>query len=190
MLAKPSLEPSVATTCVSGLSFTPKRRRIVAGLGAAQAGNAARGGIAVRARIAHHLAQFVDDGLRRRQVGIAHAEVDDVGAARTGAGLQPVDLLEHVRRQPPDLVKLFHGQFLVVSAALGRASDNLVSRSRVAGSALLRLVFLDRVQRRRRACLAARLLRRRIGRGRGALGAQPRRRPGGLIGRGHGRAFV
>ena len=26
MLAKPSFEPSVATTCVSGLSFTPKRR--------------------------------------------------------------------------------------------------------------------------------------------------------------------
>ena len=25
-LAKPSFEPSVATTCVSGLSFTPKRR--------------------------------------------------------------------------------------------------------------------------------------------------------------------
>ena len=66
----------------------------------------------MRARIAHHLAQLVDDGLRRRQVGIAHAEVDDVGAARAGAGLQPVDLLEHVRRQPADLVKFFHDQFL------------------------------------------------------------------------------
>jgi hypothetical protein len=26
ILAKPSFEPSVATTCVSGLSLTPKRR--------------------------------------------------------------------------------------------------------------------------------------------------------------------
>ena len=26
MLAKPSFDPSVATTCVSGLSFTPNRR--------------------------------------------------------------------------------------------------------------------------------------------------------------------
>ena len=48
--------------------------------------------------------------LRRRQVGIAHAEIDDVGAARAGAGLQPVHLLEDVGREPADLVKLFHDQ--------------------------------------------------------------------------------
>ena len=40
-LAKPSFEPSVATTWVSGLSFTPKRRLVIGGLGPAQAGDAA-----------------------------------------------------------------------------------------------------------------------------------------------------
>src|SRR5262249_12476402 len=82
---------------------------IVAGLGAAQPRNAARGRVAMRARIANHLAKLVDDRLGGRQVGVAHAEIDDVGAARAGAGLQPIYLLEDVRRQPADLVKLFHG---------------------------------------------------------------------------------
>ena len=62
----------------------------------------------MRARVAHHFAQFVDDGLWGRQIGIAHAEIDDVGAARAGAGLQPVHLLEDVRGKPANLVKLFH----------------------------------------------------------------------------------
>ena len=91
-----------------GIELHAEAAGIIGGLGAAQARNAARRRIAVGARIAHDLAQLVDDRLRRRQVGIAHAEIDDVGAARAGAGLQPVDLLEDVRRQPADLVKFFH----------------------------------------------------------------------------------
>ena len=54
------------------------------------------------------LGQLLDDMRRRRQVGIAHAEVDDVGAAGPGARLQPVDLLEDIRRQPPHAVELAH----------------------------------------------------------------------------------
>ena len=46
---------------------------------------------------------------RRRQVRIAHAEVDDVGAGIPRGRLGPVDLFEHVRRQTADAVKLFHG---------------------------------------------------------------------------------
>ena len=91
-----------------GIELHAEAAGVVAGLGAAQAGNAARGRIAMRARVAHHFAQLVDDRLGRRQVGIAHAEIDDVGAARAGAGLQPVDLLEDVGRKPADLVKFFH----------------------------------------------------------------------------------
>ena len=90
------------------IEFHAEAARVVIGLGAAQARNASRGRIAMRARIAHHFAKLVHDRLRRRQVGVAHAEVDDVGAARAGAGLQPVDLLEHVGRKPTDLVKFFH----------------------------------------------------------------------------------
>ena len=52
------------------------------------------------------LAQLLDDVLRRRQVGIAHAEIDDVVAARAGLRLQLVDLLEDVRRQPLDAMKV------------------------------------------------------------------------------------
>ena len=46
---------------------------------------------------------------RRRQVGIAHAEIDDVGAGIARGRLGAVDLLEDVRRQAADAVKLFHG---------------------------------------------------------------------------------
>ena len=45
---------------------------------------------------------------RRRQVGIAHAEIDDVGAGITGHGLRAIDLLEDVGRQTPNAVKFFH----------------------------------------------------------------------------------
>src|SRR5437868_6029178 len=48
---------------------------------------------------------------RRRQVGIAHAEVNDVGAAIAGDCLGAIDLLKDVRRQPADAIKLFHERF-------------------------------------------------------------------------------
>ena len=65
-----------------------------------------RGRIAVGARLAGRLDQLLDDVLGRRQVGIAHAEIDDVGAAGAGRGLDPVDLLEDVGRQALDAVKV------------------------------------------------------------------------------------
>src|SRR5829696_2002612 len=46
---------------------------------------------------------------RRRQVRIAHAHVDDVGPGIARGRLGLVDLLEHVRRQTADAVKIFHG---------------------------------------------------------------------------------
>ena len=45
---------------------------------------------------------------RRRQIGIAHAEIDDVGAGIAGHGLGAVDLLENVGRQTPNAMKFFH----------------------------------------------------------------------------------
>ena len=72
---------------------------------AAQARNAARRRIAVGARHRDRLDQLLDDMRRRRHVRIAHAEIDDVGAARARLRLQPVDLLENVGRQAPDAVK-------------------------------------------------------------------------------------
>ena len=61
----------------------------------------------MRARLGDRLDQLVDDVLRRRQVRVAHAEIDDVGAARACRRLQPVDLGEHVGRQALDAVEVF-----------------------------------------------------------------------------------
>ncbi len=81
---------------------------IISGLSAAQARNALGRGITVRARILHDLAQLVDDRLGSGKVGVSHAEIDDIGAARSRACFQTVDLFENIRRQTPDFVKLFH----------------------------------------------------------------------------------
>ena len=83
---------------------------IIGGLRAAQAWNALGRGIAMGAWVLDHFAKLVDDRLRGRKIGIAHAEVDDVGPTGSRARLQTVDLFEHVRRQAPDFVKLFHLQ--------------------------------------------------------------------------------
>jgi hypothetical protein len=65
-----------------GIELHAETARVIVGLRAAQAGNAARGGIAMRARVLTTSHQLVDDGFGRRQIGIAHAQVDDVGATR------------------------------------------------------------------------------------------------------------
>src|SRR5665213_1986324 len=67
---------------------------------------------------------------RRRQVGIAHAEIDNVGAAVAGRRLSAVDLLEHIGRQSADTIKLFHGNPGASSqgnTTLETHSDHLVS---------------------------------------------------------------
>ena len=81
---------------------------VIGGLGATQARDALGGGIAVGARLAGGLDQFLDDMTGRRQVGIAHAEVDDVDAAGASLGLQTVDLFEHIGRQTPHAIKIAH----------------------------------------------------------------------------------
>ena len=57
---------------------------------------------------ARRLGELLDDMRWRRQVGVAHAEIDDVGAGGARARLQPIDLLEDVRRQSPNAMKLAH----------------------------------------------------------------------------------
>ena len=58
------------------------------------------------ARVLHRLDQLGDDVRRRRAVGIAHAEVDDVLAGAARLRLGRVDLGEHVGRQAADAVEL------------------------------------------------------------------------------------
>ena len=108
MLAKPSFEPERRDDLRLRIELHAESARVIAGLGAAQAGNALGGGIAVGARLADGLDQLVDDVLGRGEIGIAHAEVDDVGAGGAGLGLELVDLLEDVRRQAPHAVEFRH----------------------------------------------------------------------------------
>ena len=81
-----------------GVELHPEAARVISGLRPAQTVNAARGRIAVGAGIAHGLDQLGDDMWRRRHVRVAHAEINDVLAARARFRLEPVDLLEYVRR--------------------------------------------------------------------------------------------
>ncbi len=92
-----------------GVELHAEAALVIAGLGAAQAGDALGGRIAVGARLAHGLDELVDDVLGRLEVRIAHAEIDDVGAVGPGGGLDAVDLLEDVGRQALDAVEIRHG---------------------------------------------------------------------------------
>ncbi len=76
--------------------------------GTAQAGDAARHGVAVGILALGRLAQLVHDMLGRGLVGIAHTEVDDVLAPRPRFRLQFVYDGEDIGGQPLDAAKLFH----------------------------------------------------------------------------------
>ena len=91
-----------------GIELHPEAALVIGGLRAAQARNAARGRIAVGARLAERILQLLEHVRRRRQIGIAHAEIDDVGAAVARTGLRPVHLFEHVGRQSADAVEIVH----------------------------------------------------------------------------------
>ncbi len=86
--------------------------RVIGGLRTAQARDALGGRIAVGARLAERLLDLLDDVSGRRQIGIAHAEIDDIRAGVPRRGLGAVHGLEHVRRQALDAVELFHRRSL------------------------------------------------------------------------------
>ena len=92
-----------------GIELHAEAALVIGGLGPAQPGDAARRGIAVGARTPDGVLQLLDDMGGRRQVGIAHAEVDDVGPGIARLGLRAVDLLEDIGRQSADAVEIFHG---------------------------------------------------------------------------------
>ena len=63
-----------------GVELHAEAAAVIGRLRLAQARNPARGRIAVGARLADDLLQLLDHMRRRREVRIAHAEIDDVGA--------------------------------------------------------------------------------------------------------------
>ncbi len=92
-----------------GIDLHPEAAAVIGRLGAAKPADSARGGIAVGVLAPGRLGQLLDDMRRSRQIGVAHPEVDDIGAPGPCPGLQPVDLLEDIRRQPPHAVEFVHG---------------------------------------------------------------------------------
>ena len=79
---------------------------VVGRLCAPQSRDPLGGGIAVDARLGERLDELVLDVLGRVEVGVAHAEVDDVGAGLARGRLEAVHLLEDVRRQALDAIEL------------------------------------------------------------------------------------
>ena len=84
----------------------------------------------MRLAVAHRLDQLLDDVRRRRAVGVAHAQVDDVLAGRARRGLQPVHLGEHVGREAPDAVELglSHVRSRRISASRRRSWARFLAR--------------------------------------------------------------
>ena len=89
-----------------GVEGHAEAAHVEVGDGLAQLRDAPAGRVPVVAAVVHGLAELVDRGLRRRQVGVAEPEVDHVLAGSPGLHLQPVDDREDVRRQRGDAAEL------------------------------------------------------------------------------------
>ena len=72
-----------------------------------QLGDPAARRVAVVPRVLGRFRQLVDDVRRRREIGVAHTEVDDVLAGPARARLEIVDDVEDVRREAIDAAE-FH----------------------------------------------------------------------------------
>ncbi len=97
-----------ATLANFGIEFHAEAALVISGLRAPQTGDSARSGIAVGARLAKRFLQLFDHVRRRRQIRIAHAEIDDVRPRVAGFRLGLVHLFENVRRQAANAVKVVH----------------------------------------------------------------------------------
>ena len=105
-----------------GIDLDPEAAAVIVRLRAAQAGNALRLRIAVRVGLLRDLDQFLDDVRRRRQIGVAHAEVDDVLARRARRRPHAVDLGDDVGRQALDAVEIVGHAALLHRGARWRKS--------------------------------------------------------------------
>ena len=90
---------------------------IIAGLRLPEARYALGSRISVRARIAGDLGELFDDMGRRRAVGIAHAEIDDVLAPRARRCLHRIHFGEYVGRQAADAVEIGAGHSGTIATA-------------------------------------------------------------------------
>ena len=109
----PSFEPMSDSTSVRGIEGDAEASFVPARDGLAERGQTFGLGVAVVGGLAGGFAERVDDVRRRRQVGVADAEGDDVDALRLLRGDLLADLREEVRRQLLDAIGESHGVLAV-----------------------------------------------------------------------------
>ena len=90
-----------------GVEVDVEEHLVARGHRQAQVGDAARGAVAMVARIVRRLRELRDGHVGAREIRITEAEIDDVATRGARLGLQPVDLGEDVRRQAVDATE-FH----------------------------------------------------------------------------------
>ena len=71
-----------------------------------------------------HLAQLVDDMLGRRQIGVAHAQVDNVPSRVAGCGAHVIHFGDDIGRQALDAVELVGHFGLFLRCYAGRGLQN------------------------------------------------------------------
>ena len=101
-VAEPLLGPDGVDDLGVGVEVHPEAALVQGGDVAPQRRQAPAGRVPVIAGVAGRLAQLVYRDLRRRQVGVAEPEVDDVGALVAELDLQVVDDREDVGREAVD----------------------------------------------------------------------------------------
>ncbi len=110
MLAKPSFEPSVATTWRVGIELHAEAARVIGRLGAAQARNALarpNSGRCAACRASPSASRRCACGVGRSGLPMPRSMMS--APALRALALSAVDLLEDVGRQTADAVKFFHG---------------------------------------------------------------------------------
>ena len=104
---KPLLRPHGHDDFGFRVDIDAKAAAIIIGLGLAEARNPLGLGIAMGVRLARDFDQLGDDMIGRRQVGIAHAQVDNVLSRGAGCGSHRVHFGDDIGRQALHAVEFF-----------------------------------------------------------------------------------
>ena len=91
-----------------GIEFDAKTTVVISRLCPTQTGQTFGGGIAVGAGFADRLDHFLDHMTRRGQIGIAHAQINDIRAIVARRCFDAIDLFKHIGWQALDAMEIIH----------------------------------------------------------------------------------